>query len=448
MNKVWLIIQREFLIRVKKKSFLIATIVVPLIFPAVIGGLVYIMMKEAESAKPDTVMVVDESGQFNLDSAKNTKRFHFVPLQLKLEQAKKAYNETKYFALLYVPAFDINKPDGLIIYTQENPSIEKVGDLESLLEERVRDLKLQEFKIDKEVLKNLKTKISLKQINLSDTGEEKSSNSGILYGMGFALGIMIYIFVLVYGIQIMQGVIDEKTSKVVEVIVSSVKPFQLMLGKIVGIAAVGVVQFLIWIILITFLSTGVLGYFGLKMPQKQMIEEVSKKIKDDDVKQAMQQQAQPNVKINELMQSVSEIPFAKIAFVFVFYFLGGYLLYGALFAAVGSAVESIQESQQFQFPITLPLLIGYMGLFMFILRDPHGPVSFWLSIIPFTSPVAMVGRIAFDVPGWQLALSMLLLIGGFILTTWIAGRIYRVGILMTGTKVNWRVMVKWFMMRE
>lgn len=447
MNKVWLIIQREFLIRVRKRSFLIATILVPLLIPSILGGLIYIAVKEADSAKPEKVMVLDESKQFNLDSTKNTKRFHFTPLQVPLEQAKKAYNETKDFALLYVPPFDINKPEGLVIYTQENPSIEKVGDLESILQDRVRDLKLQEYKIDKEVLKNLRTKINLKQINLSKSGEEKTSNSGILYGMGFVLGIMIYIFVLVYGIQIMQGVIDEKTSKVVEVIVSSVKPFQLMLGKIVGIAAVGVLQFLIWIVLISFLSTSVLGYFGLKMPQKQAMEEVTKKIQDEDVKQAMQQQ-QKNVQVNELLASIGEIPFAKIAIVFVFYFLGGYLLYGALFAAVGSAVESMQESQQFQFPITLPLLIGYFGLFMFVLRDPHGSVSFWLSVIPFTSPVAMVGRIAFDVPTWQLLLSMALLIGGFIFTTWIAGRIYRVGILMTGTKVNWKVMVKWFMMRE
>ncbi len=445
MNKVWLIIQREFLTRVRKKSFLIATVVVPLIFPAIIGGLIYIMMKEAESAKPDTVMVMDESGVINLDSSKNTKRFIFVPLQTSLEQAKKTYNETKDFALLYIPKFNISKPEGLMIYTQENPSIEKIGDLESILQDRVRDLKLQEFKIDKETLKNLKTSINLKQINLTKTGEEKSSNSGILYGLGFALGIMIYVFVLVYGIQIMQGVIDEKTSKVVEVIVSSVKPFQLMLGKIVGIAAVGVTQFAIWLILISFLSSGVLGYFGLKMPQKQAMEQMAKKVQDEDVKQAMNQ---PNSHIKELLGNLGEIPFAKIAFVFVFYFLGGYLLYGALFAAVGSAVESIQESQQFQFPITLPLLIGYFGLFMFILRDPHGSVSFWLSIIPFTSPVAMVGRIAFDVPTWQLLLSMALLIGGFILTTWIAGRIYRVGILMTGTKVNYRVLAKWFLMRE
>jgi ABC-2 type transport system permease protein len=293
----------------------------------------------------------------------------------------------------------------------------------------------------------LKTKINLKQINLSKSGEEKSSNAGILYGIGFALGIMIYIFIMVYGIQIMQGVIDEKTSKVVEVIVSSVKPFQLMLGKILGIASVGLLQFLIWIILISTLSTSVLGYFGLQMPQKQAMEQVTKKIQDEDVKQAIKAN-QPDSQVTELLKIAGEIPFAKIAFVFLFYFLGGYLMYGALFAAVGSAVESLQESQQFQFPVTLPLLIGYFGLFMFIVRDPHGPISFWLSIIPFTSPVAMVGRIAFDVPTWQLALSMFLLVAGFIFTTWVAGRIYRVGILMTGTKVNWKVMAKWFMIRE
>ena len=433
--------QREFLNRVQKKSFLITTILVPLIFPAIIGVLVYIMKKEAESAKADTVQVVDESGKFIFE---NGKRFAFVPLSLSLEQAKKAYNDTKDFALLYIPPFDLNKPDGMVMYTKENPSIEKVGNLESILQDRIRDLKLEEYKIDKETLKGLKVDINLKQINLSESGEEKSSNSGILYGLGFSLGILIYMFVLIYGIQIMQGVIDEKTSKIVEVIVSSVKPFQLMLGKIIGIASVGLLQFTIWIILITVLSTGVLGYFGLKMPQQQAMEEVAKQIDNEEVKVAMDQQSS---KTTELFNNFFQLPLGKIAFVFVFYFLGGYLLYGALFAAVGSAVESMQESQQFQFPITLPLLIGYFGLFMFILRDPHGSVSFWLSVIPFTSPVAMVGRIGSGVPDWQLALSMALLIGGFLFTTWIAGRIYRVGILMTGTKVSWKVLLKWFLMK-
>lgn len=443
MNKIWLIIQREFLNRVLKKSFLITTILVPLIFPAIIGGLAYVAIKDAESAKADVVHVLDESATFTFE---DTKHFKFIRIDQSLEQAKKIYNATNDFALLYIPKLDINKPEGVLLYTKANPSIDKVGDLESLIENKIHDLKLREYNIDEATLKSLKPQVNLKQFNLTDTGEEKSSNSGILYGLGFGLGILIYMFVLIYGIQIMQGVIDEKTSKIVEVIVSSVKPFQLMLGKILGIASVGLLQFTIWIILISVLSSGTLAYFGLKMPQKQVMEQMTKQMNDDpEVKEALDQQ---NSKVGELLGNLSEIPFGKIAFVFVFYFLGGYLLYGALFAAVGSAVDSQQEAQQFQFPVTLPLLIGYLGLFMFILRDPHGPASFWLSVIPFTSPVAMVGRIAFGVPNWELALSMTLLIGGFLLTTWVAGRIYRIGILMTGTKVSYKVLAKWFMMKS
>jgi ABC-2 type transport system permease protein len=442
MNKVWLIIHREFLNIVKKKSFLITTILVPLIFPAIIGGLIFYMVKDAESAKADIVRVVDESGRIAFE---NTKRFNFVEISQPIEQAKKTYNETNDFALLYIPPFEVSKPEGLIIYTKENPSMEKVGNLENLLAERIRELKLEQYKIDPETLKNLKTSVNLKQVNLSETGEEKSSNSGLLYGIGFALGILIYMFVLIYGIQIMQGVIDEKTSKIVEVIVSSVKPFQLMMGKIIGIASVGLLQFLIWVLIITVVSSSILAYFGIKMRQEQMMEQVSEQMQNPEVNEAITSQ---NKKVTEVMENVSEIPFTKITVVFIFYFLGGYLLYGALFAAVGSAVDSIQESQQFQFPITLPLLIGYMSLFFVILRDPHGPMSFWLSVIPFTSPVAMIGRIAFGVPDWQLALSMVMLVGGFLLTTWIAGRIYRVGILMTGTKVNYKVLAKWFMMKN
>jgi len=443
MNKIWLIIQREFLNRVLKKSFLITTILVPLIFPALIGGLAYVAIKDAESAEADVVHVLDESKQFTFE---DSKRFKFVPIDQSLEEAKKIYNATNDFALLYIPNLDINKPEGVLLFTKENPSIDKVGDLESKIETRIHDLKLKEYNIDEATLKSLKPQVNLKQFNLTDTGEAKSSNSGMLYGLGFGLGILIYMFVLIYGIQIMNGVIDEKTSKVVEVVISSVKPFQLMLGKILGIASVGLLQFTIWIILISVLSSGTLAYFGLKMPQKQMMEQMTSQMNSDpQMKEAMDQQ---NSKVGQLLGNLSEIPFGKIAFVFVFYFLGGYLLYGALFAAVGSAVDSQQEAQQFQFPVTIPLLIGYLGLFMFILRDPHGSASFWLSVIPFTSPVAMVGRISFGVPSWELALSMVLLIGGFLLTTWVAGRIYRVGILMTGTKVSYKVLAKWFMMKS
>lgn len=446
MNKVLLIIQREFLNRVQKKSFLITTILVPLIFPAIIGGMIWYMMKESESAKADVIQVVDESGKFSFE---NTKRFTYVKLNVPLEQAKVAYNKSDDFALLYIPQFDIYKPEGLALYTKENPSMEKVGDLERNLAERIRELKLEHYKVDEATLKALRTSVDLKQVSLSETGEEKSSSSGLTYGIGFILGILIYMFVLIYGIQIMQGVIDEKTSKIVEVIVSSVKPFQLMMGKIIGIASVGLLQFVIWIVIMVVVSSSVFAYFGVRTPQQQMKEKITEQIgnSNPEAKEAMEAQ---NSELTEFMTLWDQIPFAKIAFVFVFYFLGGYLLYGALFAAVGSAVDSIQESQQFQFPITLPLLFGYMSLFFVILRDPHSPMSFWLSIIPLTSPVAMVGRVASmnETHNWQIALSMVLLIGGFLLTTWIAGRIYRVGILMTGTKVNYKVLAKWFMTKH
>ncbi len=441
MNKIWLIFRREFLNRVQKKSFLIATILIPLIFPAIIGGMLFVFLKQQEGAKAQVVEVLDMSGKIKLES---NKRFEFQPVSGELDPAKTSFIKSDHFALLYIPEFELSKPEGILLYTKENPSITKIDELEGALEERIRDLKLAEFNIDKATLDGLKTSVSLNSISLSETGEETESNIGVLYGLGFALGILIYMFVLIYGMQIMLGVIEEKTSKVVEVLVSSVKPFQLMMGKILGIAAVGLLQFTIWVVLITVLSTATLSIFGVSMPQQQAMEQVTKQMgQNPEASKAME-----NAKVVRMLKSIDQIPFATIIFNFAFYFLGGYLLYGALFAAVGSAVDSQQEAQQFTFPITLPLIIGYFGLFMFILNDPHSTASFWFSIIPFTSPVAMVGRLAFDVPLPELILSQVLLIGGFLLTTWVAGRIYRVGILMHGTKVNYRVLAKWFMQRN
>ena len=444
MYKIWLIFQREFLNRVQKKSFLIATILIPLIFPAIIAVMVFVMLKQDEATGRQTIQVLDISGRFQFES---NNKYQFVPLSGDIERAKVIFNESSDFALLYIPEFDLSNPQGISLYTKENPSIRKMEDLEGIIENRIHDLKLEEFNIDKSTLKSLKTEVRLNNINLSKTGEEKESNTGILYGLGFVLGVLIYMFVLIYGMQIMLGVIEEKTSKIVEVLVSSVKPFQLMMGKILGIAAVGLLQFTIWVVLITVLSTATLSLFGVQMPQQQAMEQISKQM-DQNGEGAAEMQLQSN-KIQEMMlNSYNQIPVASIIFNFAFYFLGGYLLYGALFAAVGSAVDSQQEAQQFTFPITLPLIIAYFGLFMFILNDPHSSASFWFSIIPFTSPIAMMGRLGFGVPLWQLLLSQALLIGGFMFTTWIAARIYRVGILMHGTKINYKVLAKWFMMKH
>lgn len=441
MNKTWLIFQREFLNRVKKRSFLIATIVVPLIFPAILAGMIYAFILQEQSAVAPTIAIYDESGRMNFDT--DTGRYKFVRVTGPLEQAKKAFQESNHYALLRIPDFQLSNPDGFTLYTKENPSIRRKEELEGILENKVHDLKLEQFNIDKETLKNLRTDIHVNNINVNDKGEEQESNTDFLYGLGFALGILIYLFVIIYGMQIMLGVIDEKTSKVVEIIISSVKPFQLMMGKILGIAAVGLLQVFIWVLLITVFSSATVALLGVDVPQQQAMEEISRQMQNADGAGTM---AETNTAI-KMLQYANEIPVGYIVFNFAFYFLGGYLLYGALFAAVGSAVESQQEAQQFTLPIMMPLAIAYLALVLFILHDPHSSASFWFSIIPFTSPIAMVGRLGFGVPAWQLILSQVLLIAGFFFTTWIAARIYRIGILMHGSKVNYKVLVKWFLMK-
>ncbi len=432
MNKIWLIIQREFLNRVQKKSFLIATILLPLIFPAIMGVLVYVAKEQKKNATKETILYIDESGYFQSDSTK----YIFKPFHGSLEDAKRAFNLDESFGLLYIPKFELTDPNGIKLYTKINPSPTDVADIERIFENHIKDLKMQQLKIDQKLLDQLKTSVTINSVKISEGGQEKSSDSKVLFGVGMGAGILMYMFIFIYGAQIMQGIIEEKMSKVVEVIVSSVRPFQLMMGKIIGLASVGLLQFLIWIILISTLSTVVLGMFGMQSPTQEMMQM--------NGQYAAATQGSNSL---EILNAFTQIPWSYVIFNFLFYFIGGYLLYGALFAAVGSAVDSPAEAQQFMFPITIPMLISYFALFTFILQDPHGPISVWLSIIPFTSPIAMMGRIGFGVPLWQLLLSMALLVGGFILTTWFAGRIYRVGILMHGTKVNYKVLAKWFMQR-
>lgn len=431
MNKIWLVVQREFLNRVQKKSFLIATILIPLIFPAIMAVLIYVAKEQQRNARAEVIHLVDESGLIN---ESDFKKFELRKFEGPIEDAKRAFSESGDFGLLYIPNIKLSDPAGISLYTKVNPSPSDVADLESAIESRIREEKMSRFNIDQKILDSLKTSISIQSINLTASGQEKSTDTKVLFGIGMAGGILIYIFIFVYGAQIMQGVIEEKTSKVVEVIISSIRPFQLMLGKILGLASVGLLQFLIWIILISTVSSLVMGYFGLDMPQKEMMDQVASA-------------KQYNGNFINIMTTLSELPVLYIVASFLFYFLGGYLLYGALFAAVGSAVDSPAEAQQFMFPITIPMLISYFALFTFILDDPHGSISVWLSIIPFTSPIAMMGRIGFGVPTWQLIASMVSLIGGFMFTTWIASRIYRIGILMHGTKVNYKVLAKWFVMK-
>lgn len=425
MNKILLIIEREVLNRVGKKSFLVATILIPMIFPAIIALLFFINEKSTENAAKKVIYVVDETGTFEPD----TTRFDFKPFSGSLDAAKEAYQQTKDLGLLYIPKIDPRNPEGITLYSVVAPTMEDEQAVRKTLNDHVKKIRMEKLHIRKSTLDSLNRGVDLKSISLTSDGSEKSTNSLVMYFVGMAFGILMYMFIFIYGAQVMQGIIEEKTSKVVEVIVSSVRPFQLMMGKIIGLATVGLLQFVIWIILMTSLTILSVNLLGMNPQQEAAAGAV--------------QQGGGVTALNEILN----LNWYYIVFCFLFYFLGGYLIYGALFAAVGSAVDSPAEAQQFMFPVTLPMLISYLSLFIFILRDPDSPISIWLSLIPFTSPIAMMGRLGSDVPLWQLILSMVLLIGGFILTTWVAGRIYRVGILMSGTKVNYKVLAKWFLMK-
>ncbi|GAB3329896.1 ABC transporter permease [Marivirga atlantica] len=434
MSKIGLVIRREFESRVKKKSFLLVTILVPLIFPAVIGIMVYFAMEEEKSAEQKQVYVVDESG-FDFE---NDRKYAFDKMNMSLDEAKVMFSESDAYALLYVPKMDIENPDGLTLYMKNNPSLDVSSFFENIVESQIRDRKLKASGITEEQLDKLKTNISLRAINMTDSGEEKESSAGIAFGLAYAFSFLVYLFVLIYGSQIMQGVIEEKSNKIVEIVVSSIKPFQLMIGKVIGVAAVGIVQFAIWVVLIGVLSSVVFSVFNLTPEDIQAAQNTMPSSPNQELVSSSM-----NPEMLQTMQAVYDIPYGYYISIFIFFFISGYLLYGALFAAVGSAVDNISDAQQFTLPVTMPMIIGFLGTFMFVMREPDGNVSFWLSIIPFTSPVAMMARVAFGVPTWELILSMALMIAGFVFTIWLAGRIYRIGILMHGTKVSYKTLFKW-----
>ncbi len=438
MNKIFLVIQREFLSRVRKKSFLIATILVPLIFPTIIGGMIFWSYQSEQNRETEIIHVLDESGILSFE---DSERFIYRSISGPLDSAKEKFSLSDDFALIYIPKIDINDPGGILFYAKTSPGINLVSDFESKIEAQIRDIKLKRSGLSQNQLDDLETFVAIESFNISEEGDEKKSDAGFTFGIGYVMGFLIYIFLSVYGAQVMQGVIEEKNSKIVEVIVSTLKPFHMMIGKVVGVASVGVFQFLIWIVLISTISFISMTIFGLNMNPSETTSMI----------QGVEQVSIPtqgNAQVQNILSIINDIPIVEIVALFLFYFLGGYLLYGALFAAVGSAVDTPADAQQFMLPVMLPILVSFMGLVMFVFSDPHGNASFWLSIIPFTSPIVMMGRIGFGVPAWEIALSMALLMVGFLFTLWLAGRIYRIGILIHGTKVNYRILAKWLTMKN
>jgi len=432
MNKILLIIQREYLSRVKNKSFILLTFLVPLLLIGV-WALIFFLSKNSFESNQATVHVVDASGVF-ADKLENSRQITYVMTDRPLDEEKAALAnaEGKKQFLLVIPA-ELSQRNTVELLSSEKAGLNVQNALERQLEEILRNHQLEASGIDIAALETIKPQISIAAKELTADGE-KDSSAGAAMIISMAMAVLIYITLFIYGAQVMRGIIEEKQNRIVEVIISSVKPFQLMMGKIIGIGLVGLTQFLLWIVF----SGALLALAGNLFMNPESIDP---QVLTDQVQSAKQYQ---DGMAGTIMGALDTLDFGWIAFYFMVYFLGGYLLYSALFAAVGSAVDNETETQQFMFPITIPLLFAYMLSFGVLINDPHGPLAFWLSMIPLTSPVAMLVRIPYGVPDWQILLSIALLIGGFVLTTWIAARIYRVGILMYGKKASYKELVKWF----
>ncbi|QNH61447.1 ABC transporter permease [Hymenobacter sediminicola] len=441
MDKILLIFQREYLTRVRKKSFIIMSLIGPLLTVALFAVPVLIA-KMSDSGK--VVAVADAGGLFADKLPEDKDDIRFVRASADLPTAKVEFQKAKYDALLYVPKLDLATPDGFQVFSRKGLGISLQRDIERAVENAVETQRLTKAGLDRAVLDNMKADVDLQTISLSEDGE-RSSSTGVSTGVAYACGFLIYMFIFIYGIQIMRGVMEEKTNRIVEVVISSVKPFQLMMGKVMGIAAVGFTQLALWVLL----SIGITSVMAGSISPDKMVENrvermntaagtatVTTTTKSKDAK------AEGNKIMLALKQADLNVPL--IVGCFLFYFLGGYLFYGALFGAIGSAVDSETDTQQFMLPVTMPLVLTFVVSQAVLTTNPNGSVAFWMSMIPFTSPIAMMMRLPFGgVPMWQLGLSMLLLIAGFIGTIWLAARIYRVGILMYGKKVSYGELSKW-----
>ncbi|MFZ4613418.1 MAG: ABC transporter permease [Bacteroidia bacterium] len=433
-KKILLIIQREFLSKVKKKSFLIMTILGPVLMAGVILSRFWLEMIPEE---PQTIAIVDETKLFNGKLIENEGvKFEFLNKEIIL--AKKDFYAIDNNILLYIPS-NILQGQAIQVYYKKQPSLEIVSYIQSQVNTKLQDFKLLASGIDREKLAQTKTKVKVLSTKVAESGEEETSNSALKIIIGFLGGFLIYLFVFLYGSQVMRGVIEEKSNRIIEVIISSVKPFELMMGKIIGIACVGLLQFLLWVILTFSFSSLAMNFFASKNYNAKTVEQTFKS--NSSVQQNI---SEPEIDISasETLQSLAKIDFVLIISLFIFYFLGGYLLYGALFAAIGAAVDNEADTQQFILPITAPLIIAFIAA-QVVIKDPESQMAFWFSIIPFTSPVVMMVRIPFGIPIWQVGLSMILLVAGFIFTTWFAAKIYRTGILMYGKKPTFKELSKW-----
>ncbi|UOE37203.1 ABC transporter permease [Chryseobacterium oryzae] len=433
MNNIFLITKREFLTQVKKKSFIILTLLAPLMIIA-FGAVIGMMFKANESHI--SIQVVDNSGIFNNQLKSDDKiQYEFIPSAEEQSKLRTLKSNENLDGILILPALasnnfdDLEKNTRLVVNTKIGFDTKQriVSDITNVIKkEKIKQLGIKETQLN-----DLDKNFSLKTINVSENNKEDSDLAhGIKSGLSMILMYVTFMFIIIYGVRVMRSVLEEKNNRVVEIIISSVKPFELMMGKILGVTMVALTQFIVWI------SMSVIGALILNTSFNSVQTNIpggnDTPLSKLDVPQIATQ----------ISHGLLELNFPLIIFVFIVYFLLGYIFYSSVYAAIGSAVDNETETQQFTLFAILPLTLGMYGSFS-ILNNPDGPVGFWMSIIPFTSPVAMIARIPFGVPAWEIALSIALLLGTTVFMIFLAGKIYRVGILMYGNKATLKEIWKW-----
>ncbi len=443
MNKIWLIIKREYLNKVKKKSFIIMTFLGPLLFGALIIGAILIGTTDNKKHK---VLIVDPKG-WVIDSEVSAPKKAGVPRgkfidddQMQFYFTPKEVDESaelKSGAYTIVVVLDsLTYQDGKCqMFYESVPSMTVQSRIQSELEGVLEKWRVLQQGIDYAAYQSIKQKVQFQMTNVDKPTEKEAVFQKA--GIGFAFAIVIYMFIFMYGVQVMRGVMEEKTNRIVEVIVSSVKPFQLMMGKVVGIGLVALTQFLMWVILTTVVVS-----VGSAIYMNDMVSGAAVLQQQGGITSAIPQTSAENMMNNEAINFIYSLPIADLLFSFTFFFIGGYLIYASLFAAIGAAVDQEADTQQFMMPVTLPLIFAYLVSVMMV-NNPDGSIGTIFSIIPLTSPIVMMIKVAIGAPLWLRIVSMLVLVVSFIFFIWLAARIYRVGILMYGKKPTYKELWKW-----
>ena len=413
MHKTWLIIKREYLVRIRKKSFIVMTILGPLLMASLLIIPVYL----ANESQERRIIAINNQPEFNLE---DDDLLHFTKIpNSEAINLRNKFSQSPYYALLYI------EKESFTLYSNQQISLNIKHSIEKKIEQIIEINNLRDAGINHETIKNAREEIKIKTKIIDKYGDSTDSYSEASMGIGFLSGLLIYMFIFMYGTMVMRGVIEEKTSRIVEIVISSVKPFQLMMGKILGVSLVGLTQFILWIMLTIILS--IIAEFTI-LDSSNIANNLNT--------------SQQSMILTEITNITGGINLMQIFLAFLFYFLAGYLMYSSLFAAVGSAVDAEADTQQFILPITIPLIISFI-IIQPIMENPDGSLAFWMSIIPLTSPVIMMVRIPFGVENWELLLSIGVLITSFLASTWLAGRIYRTGILMYGKKASYKELWKW-----